>query len=207
MSPYTPFRSRRGIHHFLPIRLLENIWFFFSKSSWGMKIVIVGIVSVFAGLFFPWIRIGETTHLGAFSLLCGGVGWWISILMLGILIHLFSYDMSQKIQKSWHINLDPKILYVRIGGFILLMTLIVSISLTGAARTVNQDISMTIDVSGLVLTMMGAILLVLWGVVVRRKEEKDAYKHVFVQGVENEDTDSYKKILGETEEGNMKLPI
>jgi hypothetical protein len=207
MSPYTPFRSRRGIHHFLPIRVLENIWFFFSKSSWGMKIVIMGIASVFAGLFFPWIQIGETTHLGAFSLLCGAVGWWISILMLGILIHFFSYDLSQKIQKSWHINLDPRILFVRVGSIIVLMTLIVSISLTGAARTVNQDISMTIDVSGLVLTLMGGILLVLGGIVVRRKEEKDAYKHVFVQGVENEDTDSYKKILGETEEGNMKLPI
>lgn len=155
MSPYTPFRSRRGIHHFLPIRLLENIWFFFSKSSWGMKIVITGVVSVFAGLFFPWIQIGETTHLGAFSLLCGGVGWWISILMIGILIHFFSYDMSQKIQKSWHINLDPRILFVRVGSIIVLMTLIVSISLTGAARTVNQDISMTIDVSGLVFTLIG----------------------------------------------------
>lgn len=47
---------------------------------------------------------------------------------------------------------------------------------------------------------MGGILLCIGGVVVRRKEEKEAYKHVFVQGVENEDTDSYKKILGETEE-------
>lgn len=138
--------------------------------------------------------------MGAFSLLCGGVGWWISFLMLGVLIQLFSYDMSHKIQKSWHINLDPKILYVRVGSLIVLMTLIVSISLTGAARTVNQDISMTLDVSGLVLTLMGAIFLSLGGVIVRRKEEKDAYKHVFVQGVENEDTDSYKKILGETEE-------
>lgn len=195
MSPYTPFRSRRGIHHFLPIRLLENVWFFFSKSSWGMKIVLTGVVSIFVGLFFPWIQIGPTTHLGAFSLLCGGVGWWISILMIAVLIQLFSYDMSQKIQKSWHINLDPKILYVRVGIIILLMTLIVSISLTGAARTVNQDISMTLNISGLVLTLMGALLLCIGGVVVRKKEEKDAYKHVFVQGVENEDTDSYKKIL------------
>lgn len=70
MSPYTPFRSRRGIHHFFVVRMLENIWFFFSKSTWGMKIVLVGTVSIFAGLFFPWIRIGDATHLGAFSLLC-----------------------------------------------------------------------------------------------------------------------------------------
>lgn len=79
-----------------------------------MKIVLTGVVSIFAGLFFPWIQIGETTYMGAFSLLCGGVGWWITILMLGVLIQLFSYDMSHKIQKSWHINLDPKILYVRV---------------------------------------------------------------------------------------------
>lgn len=200
MSPYTPFRSRRGIHHFLPVRIFMNIWFFFSKSSWGMKIVIMGIVSIFAGLFFPWIQIGDTTRLGPFSLLCGGIGWWISILLAFILVHLFSYDVSRKIQKIWHISLDPKSLYFRIGGIIILMTVIVSITLTGAARTVNQDISMTLDASGLVMTLMGGILLCIGGVVVRRKEEKEAYKHVFVQGVENEDTDSYKKILGETEE-------
>lgn len=160
-----------------------------------MKIVLTGIVSIFVGLFFPWIQIGEMTYLGAFSLLCGGIGWWISILMIVVLVQLFSYDLSLKIQKSWHINLDPKILYVRVGAVILIMTIIVSISLTGAARTVNQDISMTLNISGLVLTLMGALLLCIGGIAVRRKEEKDAYKHVFVQGIENEDTDSYKKIL------------
>lgn len=207
MSPYTPFRTRRGIHHFLPIRIWENIWFFFSKSSWGMKIVLIGVVSVFAGLFSPWVRIGDTTYIGAFSFLCGGIGWWISILMLSILAHLFSYDLCQRIQKSWHINLDPKFLYVRIGSIIILMTVIISISLTGSARNINPDISMTIDISWLVLTLMGGILLCLWGYAVRKKEEKETYKHVFVQGIENEDTDSYKKILGWTEEWNMKLPI
>ena len=102
MSPYTPFRTRRGIHHFLPVRILENLWFFFSKSSWGMKIVLVWVACVLFGLFFPWIQIGETTHLGAFSLLCGGIGWWILILMIVLFIHFFSYDFSQKVQKISH---------------------------------------------------------------------------------------------------------
>lgn len=207
MSAYTPFRTRRGIHHFLPIRILENLWFFFSKSSWGMKIVLVGMLSIFAGLFFPWIQIGDTTYLGAFSLLCGGLGWWISILMVVLFIHFFSYDFSQKVQKNWYINLDPKFLYVRIGTVIILMTIIVSISLIGAARTINGDIHMTTNISGLVLTLLGGIFLCAGGIVVRRTEEKAVYKHVFVQGVENEDHEHYKKILGETEEGNMKLPI
>lgn len=87
------------------------------------------------------------------------------------------------------------------------MTVIVSFCLIGAARTINGDISMQTDVSGLVLTLVGAILLCIGGLAVRRHEESRAYKHVFVQGVENEDNDSYKKILGDTEEGNMKLPI
>lgn len=104
-------------------------------------------------------------------------------------------------------SLDPRHIYVRIGGMIIMMTVIVSISLTGAARTINGDISMTTDISGLVLTLLGGIFLVLGWLVVRKTEEKEAYKHVFVQGIENEDHDSYKKILGETEEGNMKLPI
>lgn len=76
-----------------------------------------------------------------------------------------------------------------------MMTLIISISLTGAARTINGDISMTTDISGLVLTLLGGIFLVIGGIVVRKTEEKEAYKHVFVQGIENEDHESYKKIL------------
>jgi len=87
------------------------------------------------------------------------------------------------------------------------MTFIVSISLTGAARTINGDISMTTDISWLVLTILGWIFLCIGGLIVKKKEEKDAYKHVFIQGIENEDTESYKKILWDTEEWNMKLPI
>lgn len=207
MSPYTPFRSRRGIHHFFPVRLLENMWFFFVKSNWGMKVILIGMASTIAGLFFPWIQIGETTHLGAFSLLCGGVGWWVSILLLVLIIHFFSYEMTQRMEKSWNVSLDPRHLYIRVGGLIMFMTIIVSISLTGAARTINGDIRMTTDISGLVLTLLGGLLLFIGGLVIRRAEEKQAYKHVFVQGVENDDHESYKKILGEIEEENMKLPI
>lgn len=159
MSPYTPFRSRRGIHHFLPIRLLESFWFFFVKSSWGMKLILVGIICVFLGLVFPWIQIGDTTRLGAFSLLCGGVGWWMSILIVILLIHFFSYDYSQKIQKKWHLSLDPKDIYLRIGGLIILMTFIVSVSLIGAARTINGNILIQTNNSGLVFTLLGGLFL------------------------------------------------
>ena len=55
--------------------------------------------------------------------------------------------------------MDPKHLYIRTGGIIIVMTLIVSISLTGAARTINGDIRMTTEISGLVLTLLGGIFL------------------------------------------------
>lgn len=89
----------------------------------------------------------------------------------------------------------------------MLMTIIVSICLLGAARSINSEIRMTTEMSGLVLTLLGGLLLFVGGIIVRRTEEKQSYKHVFVQGVENEDHESYKKILGDTEEENMKLPI
>ena len=81
--------------------------------------------------------------------------------MIVLSIHLFSYDFSQKIQKNWHVSMNPQHLYIRIGSIIILMTTIVSISLTGAARTINGDISMTTDISGLVLTLLGGLLLVI----------------------------------------------
>lgn len=207
MSPYKPFRTRRGIHHFLPVRILENIWFFFMKSSWGLKIVLLGIVCVTMGLFSPWIEIGQTSSIGAFSLLCGWIGWWLSILLVILVIRIISYDLTQKIQKSWNINFGSEHLFFRFGGLIMLMTIIVSICLTGAARSINSEIRMTTELSGLVLTLLWGLLLCVGGVIVRRTEEKQSYKHVFVQGVENEDHEHYKKILGDTEEWNMKLPI
>ena len=81
--------------------------------------------------------------------------------MIVLFIHFFSYDFSQKVQKNLNVSLDPRHIYVRIGSVIVLMTIIISISLTGAARTINGDISMTTDISGLVLTLLGGIFLIL----------------------------------------------
>mgnify|MGYP000258135537 FL=1 len=75
------------------------------------------------------------------------------------------------------------------------MTAIVSVTLTGAARSLNGDIHLTTQLSGMVFTYVGAILVAVGGYVIRRTEEKQSYKHVFVQGIETEDHDSYKKIL------------
>lgn len=76
-----------------------------------------------------------------------------------IIIHMVSYDLTQKIQKSWGISFSSEHLYVRFGGVIILMTIIVSICLTGAARSINSDIAMTTEISGLVLTLLGGLLL------------------------------------------------
>ncbi len=73
---------------------------------------------------------------------------------------------------------------------------------------INSDITMTTGVSGLVLTILGGLFLIIGGAFIRRAEEKQGYKHVFVHGVEEDDRESYKKILGEeSDDENMKLPI
>lgn len=106
-------------------------------------------------------------------------------------------------------NFGSDHIYVRFGALIIVITMIVSICLIGAARSINSEIHLTTHTSGLVFMIMGGIFLCLGGVVVRRMESKNSYKHVFVQGIENnEDQDSYKKILGDSsDEENMKLPI
>ena len=81
--------------------------------------------------------------------------------MIVLFIHFFSYDFSQKVQKNLNVSLDPRHIYVRIGSVIVLMTIIISISLTGAARTINGDISMTTDISGLAVTPVSGNFLVL----------------------------------------------
>lgn len=43
---------------------------------------------------------------------------------------------------------------------------------------------------------------------VAKSEKKQSYHHVFVNGVEPEEDDAYRKILGDqAEDDNMKLPI
>jgi hypothetical protein len=172
-----------------------------------MKVVIAGMICIMIGLFSPWVEIGSVSSIGAFSLLCGGIGWWVSVLLVIMLTHIISYDITQKIQKTWHINFGSDHIYARFGGIIMMMTLIVTICLMGAAASINSEIRMTTQMSGLVLTLLGGLLIFVGGITVRRLEEKQSYKHVFVQGVETDDHESYKKILGDTEEGNMKLPI
>ncbi len=83
------------------------------KSSWGIKIIIAGIACIILGLFSPWIEIDANSSIGAFSLLCGGIGWWVSILLIILLIHLVSYDFTQKIQKTWHMNFGSEHIYIR----------------------------------------------------------------------------------------------
>ena len=209
MSPYKPFRTRRWIHHFLPVRLIEQIWMFFSRSSGGIKIVMVAIICAISGLFFPWIQFdGDSNNtLGAFSLLCGGIGWWISIILIVALISLFSYDLHQKIIRAAWTSMDPKTLYFRIGYQILMMTIIVSICISWAARSVDSRIVMTTEFSGMIMMLVSGILFCIGWHVIRKTEDKQVYKHIFVQGIENEDTESYKKILGDNTEENMKLPI
>jgi membrane protein implicated in regulation of membrane protease activity len=87
------------------------------------------------------------------------------------------------------------------------MTAIVSVTLMGAASIINSELHLTTQLSGMVFTYVGAILMSLGWYIIQRTESKQAYKHVFVQWIETEDHDSYKKILGETDEENMKLPI
>ena len=122
------------------------------------------------------------------------VGGFLFLLVI-LLIHLVSYDFTQKMQKTWHMNFGSEYIYMRFWSLIILMTIIVSICLMWAASTisVSSNIRMTTGMSGLVLTLLWGLLLVVGGVIVRKTEEKQSYKHVFVQGVENEDHDSYKK--------------
>jgi hypothetical protein len=154
MSPYKPFRTRRGIHHFFLVRMFLFLWNFFTRSSWGLKIVSAGVICIFLGLFLPWVEIGDTGTMGAFSLLCGGAGWWISLMMVMVIVMLFSYDYTEKIKKIGGMNLDPKFFYARIGVVIILMNVIISTTLMGAARSINPDINiqLTTQMSGMVFT-------------------------------------------------------
>lgn len=210
MSPYSLFRSNRGIHHFYPILVIENTWKFFSRATGGMKIVLIGTICVILGLFFPWFQVVDNNlgsdNYGPFSLICGGVGWWISLFLVVLIIQIFSYDFSQKIQKNWNFSIDQKNFFSRMGWLILLLSIIICTSLTGAARTIGK-VSMVEDFSWLVLTIIGGLLIYIGGIIIKKTEEKISYKSVFIQGVENEHHENYKKILGESQEGNMKLPI
>lgn len=205
MPSNTFFRGNRGIHNFFPIRIVESAWHFFSRSTGGMKIILVWVLSIILWLFFPWFQIADKNH-GAFSLICGWIGWWISLLLVILCVQIFSYDLSQRIQKNWNFSIDKKNFFIRIWGVILLLSIVICTSLTGAARSIGK-VDVLGDYSGMVFMMIGGFLVYLWGIIIKKSEEKTTYKNVFIQWVETENYENYKKILGESAEENMSLPI
>ncbi len=197
------FRSRRGIHHMMIMRILDRVWNFFWHSSLSLKLVFLGAVCIAIGLVLPWASISTPLTINAFSFVAGGVGWIISVILAGVLITLFSYDLHEKTKKHFGIVLDPRFVYVRSGFLIILLTIVVSLTFIGSAR-IGAEIT---TLSGIIMTLLGGICLAVGGKLVQIAEEKQSYKHIFVQGVEHDEDAAYKKILGNDEEDNMKLPV
>lgn len=99
--------------------------------------------------------------------------------------------------------MNPRFLYVRSWFLIIIFTIIVNLTFVGSAR-VWAEIT---PLSGSIMTLLGGICLAVGGKLVQRAEEKQSYKHIFVQGVEHDEDMVYKKILWNDEEDNMKLPL
>ncbi len=144
------------------------------------------------GLVLPWAHIATTLeNKNAFSFVSGGAGWVISIILIAVLITLFSYDLHEKTKKHFGIVLDPRFVYARSGFLITLLTLVVSLTFIGAA-SMGVEIS---TLSGVIMTLLGGICLMVGGKLVQIAEEKQSYKHIFVQGIEHDEDNAYKKIL------------
>jgi len=186
------------------MRVLDRVWNFFWHSSLSLKLVFLGAICVAIGLVLPWASIATPlTSINAFSFISGGVGWVIAVILVGVFITLFSYDLHEKTKKHFGIVLDPKFIYARSGFLIILLTVVVSLTFVGSAR-VGAEIT---TLSGVIMTLLGGICLAVGGKLVHIAEEKQSYKHIFVQGVEHDEDIAYKKILGNDEEDNMKLPV
>jgi Na+-translocating ferredoxin:NAD+ oxidoreductase RnfA subunit len=127
----------------------------------------------------------------------------MSVILIAVLITLFSYDLHDKTKKHFGIVLDPRFIYVRSGSLVILLTIVVNLTFIGSARF-GPEIQ---TLSGVIMTLIGGICLVVGGKLVQIQEEKQSYKHIFVQGVEHDEDAAYKKILGNDTEDNMKLPV
>jgi hypothetical protein len=189
MSSY--FRSRRGIHHMMIMRVLDRVWNFFWHSTLSLKLVFLGAVCVVIGLVMPWATVSTASPIYAFSFAAGGVGWIMSIILIAVLITLFSYDLHEKTKKHFGIVLDPRFIYLRSGFLIVLLTLVVNLTFIGSARF-GPEIT---TLAGVIMTLIGGICLTVGGKLVQKAEEKQSYKHIFVQGVEHDEDAAYKKIL------------
>lgn len=111
------------------MRILDRVWNFFWRSSLSLKLVFLGAICVAIGLVLPWASIATPlTSINAFSFISGGVGWVISLILIGVFITLFSYDLHEKTKKHFGIVLDPRFIYARSGFLIILLTVVVSLT-------------------------------------------------------------------------------
>jgi len=170
------------MHHVMIIRFFHRLWNFFWHSSIGLKLVFLGAICVASGLILPWASIpSQQSNISAFTFLAGGVGWIMSVILIGILITLFSYDLHEKTKKHFGIVLDPRFVYTQSGFLITLLTVVVSLTFIGSARNLGIDTQMNTYLSGMVMSLLGGICLMVGGKLVRVSEEKQSYKHIFVQ--------------------------
>lgn len=201
------FRPRRGIHHMMIVRIFDRLWSFFWRSSLSLKLVFLWALCATIGLILPWATLSTSLRISAFSFLAWWIGWILSVLLIAVYITLFSYDLHEKTKKHFGIVLDPRFIYARSGFLIIVLTTMISLTFVGSAGILGTEVQMNTYLSGMVMTLIGGICLLVGGKLVQRAEEKESYKHIFVQWVEHDEDIAYKKILGNDEEDNMKLPV
>lgn len=127
-----------------------------------MKLVLAGGVVGILGLIFPWARTeNSTVTYTAFSAVCGAAGWFIAAFLAIVFITLFSYDLQEKTKKYLGIILDAKVIYMRMGWMIALVTLVINIALTGVARTLGSEVQISTHFGGMIWTSMSAIFLII----------------------------------------------
>ncbi|NUJ97338.1 hypothetical protein HGA92_00950 [Candidatus Gracilibacteria bacterium] len=162
----------------------------------GEKISVVGIFLSLISLFFIWVDSASGEEKGtAFSSLAGSVGYIMLIVLLFLIFILFSHSRKEKLKLYSDIHFKDSTIIILGGIFNIFLSFNIFSFVTGLQRFSSTIICG----NGVILSITGAIVIVIGGIITRKEKKSEKYSIYTNELIEEEEQ--------KEEENNMKLPF
>lgn len=198
-------------------RLYQNLFIGFIRSSVSRKILYVSLVFGIFFLFTPWVSLqvegSDPEFYNAFSMICGGVGYFICLLFFAMFFVLgYAADREKIHAKMSHIISEHTIILCT-GAIMFSLSLIIFTSLLGYSTLTTGNLHINTKTSGIVFEILVSILILFSGLLAFKEKGTLAKKRVYIENASSETAhmQQYDAILGkqdyDDDVNNMKLPI
>lgn len=193
--------------------LLDRLSFNFLNLSGSYKVSLLGVILLGCSLLFSWASFPSDGDViktfSAFSVYAGYIGFitLLTILFLGIII--LSNTSRERIKSRTRMFFPDHTIIIFSGIIHLFMSFILLNTIRWLNILIGQNVSAG---KGLIFSFIGALFIVLGGILTYRTERKELLEKMYVSNAQDSQNElrEYEHILGkksEKDSTNMSLPI